>query len=54
MTMNKRRKSQKGRSTYAQSYLQEADDSSQRDYNQPIHYQKVITHDYDRGDNDNK
>ena len=54
MTMNKRRKSQKGRSTYAQSYLQEADDSSQRDYNQPIHYQKVIPDDYERDNDDDE
>ena len=54
MTTNKRWKLHKWHSTHARSSFREADDSAQRDYDQPIHYQKVITHDYDRGDNNNK
>ena len=53
MTMNKRRKSHKGHSTHACSSLWEADYSAQRDYNRPIHSQKLIPDDYEHnGNND--
>ena len=52
MTRNKRWKLHKGHSTHTWSSFREADDSAQRDYNQPIHSQKVIPDDYDRVDDD--
>ena len=52
MTNNKRLKSHKGHSTHARSYRQEADYSDQRDYDRPIHSQKVIPDNYDRNDDE--
>ena len=42
MTKNKKWKSHKGHSNHAQSSRRDADDSSQRYYDQPIHSQKLI------------
>ena len=50
MTTNKRWKLHKGHSTHACSFLQEANDSALRDYDQPIHSQKVVPDDCDRDD----
>ena len=50
MTANKRRKLYKGHYTHACSSRWKADDSAQRDYDQPIHFRKVIPDDYDRDD----
>ena len=47
MMMNKRLKPHKGHSTHERSSLWEADDSSQRDYDRPIHSQKVIPDNYE-------
>ena len=52
-TTNKRWKSHKRHSTHTSSSFLEADDSAQRDYNQPIHSQKVIPDDYDHVDDNN-
>ena len=52
MITNNTRKLHKGHSTHAHSSHQEAYDISQRDYDQTIHYQKVIPNNYDRN-NDN-
>ena len=53
MTKNKRWKLHKGHSTYAHSSSREADYSAHRDYEQPIHSQKVIPDNYE-GDDDDK
>ena len=47
MTKNNRWKSQKIHSTHVHSSLWEADDSSKRDYDGPIHSQNVILDNYD-------
>ena len=52
MTTNKKRKSYKRNSTQARSSHRETDDSAQRYYNRPIHYQKVITDEYDCDENE--
>ena len=54
MTKNKRWKLQKGHSTHARSSCREADDSAQKDYDRPIHSQKVIPENYDRDNDNNK
>ena len=53
MTNYKMWKSHKLHSNHALSSRQEADDSAQRDYKRPIYSQKLITNDYDRGDDGN-
>ena len=52
MTKYKRLKSHKGHSTHALSSCLEADDSTQKDYDWPIHSLKVIPENDDR-ENDN-
>ena len=52
MTNYKMWKSHKLHSNHALSSRQEADDSAQRDYDQPIHSQKVIPKNYDRDNDD--
>ena len=54
MTNIKRWKSHKVHSTHARSSCREAYDSSQRDYEQPIHFKNVIPDNYDRNDNKDK
>ena len=48
MMNNKRWNSHKGHSTHARSFLRDAYESAQRDYDQPINSQKLIPDDYDR------
>ena len=52
MTTNKRRKLHKGLSNHARSSRWDTDDIYQRDYDQPIHSQKVIPDNYKHDNND--
>ena len=52
ITKNKRWNLHKVHSTHARSSHQEAYGSVQRDYNLPIHSQKVIPKNYERDDDD--
>ena len=54
MKKNKRWNFHKGHSTHALSSFWEADDSVQRDNDQPIHSQKSIPDNYERDDSDDK
>ena len=54
LTTNKKWKLYKVHSNHSCFSFREADDSAQRDYNQPIHSQKVIPDYYDREHDDNE
>ena len=54
MMTNKRSKSYKRHSTHARSSRREAGGSALRDYDGPIHYQKLIPDNYNRNNNNDE